>query len=135
MKGRKPTPTKILKLRGSWLAKTRPNEPQPEVAGRAPPADLAERFHPHWFAYVDALPTGVLTKADIQALRRMAIRRERFERAIESEEPDDVLLCKLSLELLRYEQDFGMTPSSRARVKVSDKPDAGKLDKYRSKRA
>lgn len=66
MQGRKPTPTGILKLRGSWRADARDGEPEfGELDDLDPPAWLDEVAAAEWSRLAVTLAeTGVLTVAD-----------------------------------------------------------------------
>lgn len=136
-KGLPPTPTSILKMRGSWRAKTRPDQESPQLLDTTPPTYLSAKQREHWDDIVPAL-TGVqiATEADRQALARYcALTADWFEvrRCMEqgamtascgSVEAERMFKKSITLSdmLLKYEMQFGMTPSSRTRVKT-EKPD------------
>lgn len=139
-RGPPPTPTAILKLRGSWRAKVRKNEPQPE-SGRPPTPDgLGESASKVWTALLDMLePMGVLAVCDGGQLERYCRYFVRW-RAVENEialvestggaawkvlgkeELRPVLQAlwaeshKLDGALKQVEREFHLTPSARARV-------------------
>ena len=72
--GPRPTPTRILNLRGSWRAKRNPKEPQPKVARLAAPAWLSDDAKKVFDDYAERLhASGVLTVADEGALARYAV--------------------------------------------------------------
>ena len=151
-RGPAPTPTKILENRGSWRAKARKGEPQPELGAPECPLWLGDDAKAIWEAVAKQLgPMGVLTKADENALARYcelwvrwkqaaAFLRERGEvYAIKEDVPDgkggttERMKCmqqwpqvsivnKLGDQLHRLEQQFGMTPAARANIHVA-KPD------------
>src|SRR3954451_8462443 len=68
-RGPAPTPTRILKARGSWRAKLNPNEMQPKAKPPKPPAELKGEALAEWKRIVKVLkPTKVITEADRSAL-------------------------------------------------------------------
>ena len=149
-RGPAPTPTPILKLRGSNRA-TRKRE----VAEIKPPAGAPDR--PDWLdddakaAWDVLVPMlvgmGVLTRIDGNALARYCRLWSRWRRAetfIESKGemyplkndagqvkcfqqwPQVAVASKLAQQLTRLEQEFGMTPSARARLQLPQ----GMADSY-----
>lgn len=148
-RGPKPTPTKILKLRGSWLAKTRDGEPQPRCELPPCPAWLDSLSKSLFRTLAKQLvEAGILTRLDRQALARycvLSIRWRKMEQFIQQHgevcevysEPDEqgqrVLLkidlypqvrlaSTLATELLRIENHFGLTPSARTALRVETAP-------------
>lgn len=135
-RGPKKTPTKILELRGSWLAKTRPHEPHPPVARPVCPDWLTPDMKQLWRVVVGQLHAiGLLTKVDGHALARYCALSLRWRKALQFVEkngetypvkdatgvviglrtfPQVWLVKSLAQELLRLEREFGMTPSARA---------------------
>ena len=64
-RGPAPTPTKLLKVRGSWRAKTRENEPELPVKAPPAPAFLNAEAKREWARQVKHLQTmGVIAEAD-----------------------------------------------------------------------
>lgn len=150
-RGPKPTPTKVLKLRGSWLAKTRDGEPQPPSELPPCPAWL-DRASKELFRTLarQLVEAGILTRLDRQALTRycvLSIRWRKMEQFIQTHgevcevysEPDDEgrrsllkidlypqvrLASTLATELLRIEHHFGLTPSARTALRVEKAPHA-----------
>lgn len=139
-RGPAPTPTNILKLRGSWRAKLNPNEPQPPPGRPSCPRWLSEEAKRFWRRVVPQLDAmGILTKIDGGALARYC---QLYARWREAEEfiarrgsvlpvknaegevidlkpfPQVGIASKLAEQLLRLEQQFGLTPSARARLTV-----------------
>lgn len=155
MKGRKRTPTKILEMRGSWLAKTRPNEPQPPPAAPRAPTWLdaeGKRIWHTWWKRLSAC--GMLTQADEVAFARYCqtlarwIELERFWQKHGAVHPlrdaagnvtsfaifpQIGLYLRLSDQLLKFEAAFGLTPSSRATVQKQDVPAHGNSTAFRDK--
>ena len=141
-RGPKPTPTAVLKLRGSTLVSKR--REAAEVKG---PAGTPDR--PEWLddearlAWDQVVPLlegmGVLTRVDGNALARYCRLWSRWRKAesfIEEKGemyplrddkggvkcfmqwPQVAIAAKLAQQLTRLEQEFGMTPSARSRLQV-----------------
>lgn len=150
-RGPKPTPTQLLKLRGSWLAKTRHREPQPPSELPPCPAWL-DRASKELFRTLakQLVEAGILTRLDRQALTRycvLSLRWRKMEQFIqthgetceiysEADEHGQRALLKIDLypqvrlastlatELLRIENHFGLTPSARTALQVEKAPHA-----------
>lgn len=138
-RGPTPTPTPILKLRGSRLVARRGDEPKPQGKPRRPKA-LTKAEQAIWRGVVEELNRlGLLTSLDANALERYAQMFVRYRQAhafilqygetYPLKDADGKLRCfqqhpqvgivnKLAVALLRLEQEFGMTPSARARLAV-----------------
>jgi phage terminase small subunit len=71
-RGPVPTPTKVLNMRGSWRAKTRPQEPHALPSEKPPcPAWLDADARKVWRVLIPQLARiGVLTRLDQHALAR-----------------------------------------------------------------
>ncbi len=126
MRGRLPTPTGVLKMRGSWRAKARKDEPQPEKGSPRCPSRLSPGARKVWQAIVPLLDgMGVLTKVDGFVLERYC------ELYCHWGQTDDLpLLLKLNDALLKIEREFGMTPSSRPRLHVAPKEEKNDKERY-----
>lgn len=133
------TPTKILALRGSWRAKerleTEPQAPLLPVSARAP-AWLTAEGKKIWRQALQRLsPAGIVTELDTVALARYCqtlarwIKMEQFLQEhgevspVRTDQgrvtgqallPQVGLYLRLSDQLCRMEQAFGLTPASRA---------------------
>jgi P27 family predicted phage terminase small subunit len=140
--GPRPTPTQVLRLRGSWRAKRNPTEPQPEVAMPEAPAWLSDVAQKVFNEYAERLhAAGVLTEVDELALARYADLCVQYRRASEfvakhgdayvvrgrrgpqGEEglptgfktyPQAKRLLQLANVILQLEREFGLTPAARA---------------------
>lgn len=141
-RGPAPTPTRILELRGSTLVTKRrlKGEPKPPRGRMACPDWLDKRAKAVWKQVVPMLiGMGVLTKIDRNALERYCRTYSRWREAedfidkhgsvypLKDEKgktkcvqqwPQVAIANKLSIQLTRMEQEFGMTPSARARIQV-----------------
>lgn len=134
------TPTKILKMRGSWRAKTRDGEPVPEQTRPRCPVWMRLRAKRMWRRLIPQLEQmGVLGRCDRNALARYCQSWARWREAEEFlmengttypvySEGGDVLETKqypqvrqaniLAGILLRIEKEFGLTPAARADLSV-----------------
>lgn len=136
------TPTAVLRLRGSWRADTRPNEPRPAGKLGKPPGILGREARAEWRRVVRALaPAGVLTAADRAALAAYCccwgelyqLQREVDRHGVTIMETTDSgtrvvrnpahkALVELRAQLLAFGGRFGLNPSARA--DLGGKPDA-----------
>ena len=148
------TPTSILKLRGSWLAKTRGGEPRPPPGKPRCPVWISKEAKRAWAELIPQLEMmGLLARCDRNILVRycqtLAMWRAAQEWIIEhgdvfpekdsrgrvvglKEYPHVSRVIRLSEHLLRLEKPLGLSPSARAGLVVSG--DAGvpiDLDKER----
>jgi len=154
-KGRKPTPTNILKIRGSWRAKTRPNEPKPEVTKIKAPEFLGPREREIFEKMAEKLfDLGVLTEIDAGALTRYASILVRWMDAAKQmaegvpsfmpvkdengkvkgfiSTPPYMVFNKSNEQLLKLEQEFGLTPAARPRLESSNGGKDGIIDIMRA---
>lgn len=141
-RGPSPTPTNVLKLRGSTLVtKERENREVKGPLGRPTcPKWLDEEAKAAWKQVVPMMEgMGVLTKADGNALARYCRLWSRWRKAEDfidehglvyplkddagnvkcvQQWPQVAVAHKLAQQLTRLEQEFGLTPSSRARLQM-----------------
>jgi P27 family predicted phage terminase small subunit len=136
-RGPKKTPTKVLELRGSWLAKHRkPHEPAVQAGIPVRPAYLDEEERQVWKTLVTRLhKAGLLATIDGEMLGRYCVLRSRWLKALEWVRqhgdsypirdqaghlvtfrvyPQTRQLTALHESLCRIEASFGMSPSARA---------------------
>ncbi len=144
-RGPPPTPTPILKLRGSKRV-TRRRE-SAEVSGPEGSPDrpgwLADDAREAWDEIMPMLEQmGVVTRIDGRALARYCRLWARWRKAEDfidehgdmyplkdeagntkcfQQWPHVAIAHKLALLLTRIEQEFGMTPSARARIQLTPK--------------
>jgi hypothetical protein len=130
-RGRKKTPTAILRLRGSRRADDRPDEPEALRGVPIPPAWLSDRARDKWAEVCRALiGLGVLSAPYtagvvllVDAIADFAYWAER-----EAENPRDCvaigLKAKASERAMKYLEKFGGVPSAFAAMKLpqEDKP-------------
>ncbi len=138
-RGPKPTPTTILKLRGSWRAGLNPDEPRPKPGAPVMPGRLRPAAKLAWKRVVPKLQAmGVLTKVDGETLARyctLAARYWEAERFLEAHGqtypmrdgdtvtgfrkfPQVAIANELAGTLARIEASFGMTPADRTRIRT-----------------
>ena len=138
-RGTKPTPTNVLKLRGSWRGEINKNEPQPEAVAPEMPTTLDGMAKDCWEQLVPILSDmKVLTVADGIAL--LAETYATWRRADDMiKKHGDVYPIKDNNDNVKYLQqspyvsiarnsakalkdllcEFGLTPSARSRVQTT----------------
>lgn len=142
LRGPAPTPTAILKTRGSKMAKyERTREPQPTPDAPPCPAHLDKPERAAWDDLAPKLAAmGVLTSVDGNALERYCVLWVRWRKVSEfiakygetypikddagkikcfMPFPQVAIVNKLGEALLRLEVQFGLTPAARARIEVN----------------
>lgn len=154
-RGPSPTPTNLLKLRGSPLATKRrdSSEPKPERTCPRCPNWLDAEAKAAWRQLVPQLDAmRVLTRIDGNALTRYCQLWARWKKAelfvqkhgdtypLKDESgrikclmqfPQVAIANKLAAQLTRLEQEFGMTPSARTRIQVPVAPPVRDPEKSR----
>jgi P27 family predicted phage terminase small subunit len=144
MTGRKPAPTALKLLRGGDKNKNRTNleEPQPTVTPNPDPPDwLDEEAKQEWLRLAPMLGRlGVLTETDAQALagycetwatwKTATQKLRQFGMVIKVKEGDLPVISpyvkiahNATVQMRAYLVEFGMTPSSRARVHATKQPE------------
>lgn len=145
MRGRKPTPTHLKVLRGNPGKRPLPaNEPQPKPKAPPCPAHLDAEAKREWRRMVKELePLGLLTKIDRAALAAYCQAWSRWVQAEEMIRKTGMIVkapntgfpiqnpllpvANRAMEQMRkFLTEFGMTPSSRARVTAA--PSDGNSD-------
>lgn len=146
--GPPPTPTETLRLRGSWRANKRRAEPRPDSGAPTCPAWLKGKARAEWKRLCPQLQAmGVLCKIDRNALMRychmsacwraaeewLAEHGETYpvKKVVRGKDgrdkvvgigmrayPQVKIAHDLADQLLRLEQQFGLTPSARTRIAV-----------------
>lgn len=135
-RGPLPTPTPILKARGSWLVGRRRNEPVPEAGRPKCPAWLSADAKQIWRTTATILERmRVLTKADGVALERYSYVLARWRKEADFIErhgttypvkrdgevlfklfPSVKVFDMLTTQLGRLEGCFGLNPAARSRI-------------------
>ena len=122
--GRRPKPTALKLLQGN--PGRRPiddsREPKPDLALPQCPDELHGAGLREWNRIVPELyKVGLLTKIDQGMLLGYCLARHRLAEAVAE---DDFRKERAALEIMhRYMVEFGMSPSSRSRVKIDPKDD------------
>ena len=127
MRGRKPVPTALKVLRGNpgkrALSQDEP-EPPP-LADDATPPTLSDEARLEWAELAPALSAvGLLTSLDAKALAQLCETSVMLAQAREDYEGHRCAETRAAVLRLQEEErkllvEFGMTPSSRTRVKAS----------------
>ncbi len=116
-------PTALLKLRGSWRADSRPDEPQPPPGLPECPDWLTPKEAAVWEEIASLLAkSDVLTVLDGQELARYCRMLVKWRSYKDPTKPGAV---KLGPMLARLAAEFGLTPSSRSRVVTTKKQTTG----------
>jgi P27 family predicted phage terminase small subunit len=142
--GRKPKPTAVLKLEGTFLTTRHggrsavENLAQGELADSAPPEWMTETQKAHWHRIIANVPYGILRNLDMETFANYIVTWDRFQRACEAQNRLDEgkiypfvrrgpngspvesafigIMNRASLLLIRYAAEMGFTPSARARL-------------------
>ncbi len=138
-RGPKPTPTAILKVRGSWRARLNPDEPQPQPGIPSMPGKIRPEAKLAWKRIVPKLQAmGVLTTVDGETLARYCTLAARYWEAEDflrkhgqtypvrdgdgvsgfRKFPQASIANELAATLARIEASFGMTPADRTRLRT-----------------
>lgn len=141
-RGPSPTPTNILKMRGSWRANINPKEPIPDSGRPACPRFLSPEARKIWKRASKILAgMRVLTKAEVFVLARYCDAmsrwietaaflsekgdvypvRDKDEKVVDFKEwPQSKIYFKLDRVLIKMEQELGLTPAARTRIAAED---------------
>jgi phage terminase small subunit len=127
MRGRKPKPTALKILDGTQKCRINRSEPAIPPGSIDPPDWLDEVARKHWSELAPILHgAGILTSADRHALALLCESFSRF-RADPLEDKARDLYRRLSVE-------FGLTPSSRSRLKAPVEGPKDALGEFLSKK-
>ena len=142
MAGRKPLPTHLKLVKGTARPhRINHDEPQPTVAAPAPPAHLDVRARTRFAEMAEMLARhGVMTELDTAALARYAVvwcRWIDMEAEVKRrgpvvktdggniiQNPFLSVANKCLMQMAQLESEFGLTPSSRSRIRASVPPGA-----------
>ncbi len=131
MPGPQPTPTAILKARGSWRAKVRADEPSPEPGRPACPTWIVGEARKEWRRIIGELSAcGILARVDRAAL---AIYCESYRDFVEGVRQraslSDGEYDRRFKRLLSALREIGLSPASRSGVKTLAKRPAEDRDR------
>jgi P27 family predicted phage terminase small subunit len=140
MRGRKPLPSNVVRLRGN-PGKRRLNDAEPRPAAKAPPcpACLGDEARKEWQRLAKELAAlGLLTGLDRNLLAAYCQAHALWVEAVSSigrygtmvkspngfpmQSPYVAVANKQVDIMVRIAAELGMTPSSRTRIRVGDKP-------------
>ena len=117
-RGPAPTPTKVLADRGSWLAKTRKDEPDCVEPTLAHPKGMKCAAKRHWNEYIHVLDQmGIISQDDLSNFRILCEIWADYLKVMKSDPGNHKLLSSLRGDYLKISKEFGMTPASRTGVK------------------
>lgn len=143
MPGPKPTPSKVLELRGSWRAAARKGEPQPEIKIPNPPYWLTDQRGIEMFKELadEMAQCGYMTRVDKNSLALACRAFTQYLDAADDVEKNGYCIIyendrgetsrsnpavaardKAWDQFLKGLEAFGLTPSSRTRVRVGSSP-------------
>lgn len=135
-RGPAPTPLKVLKARGSWLGNVNPAAPEGPAGAPRCPGWLDAAGKACWKETVANLAAlGLLARTDGKALAGFCerwsfyLRVVKALRAVTGLEDHKTLMTMASAayrDCIRGCQEFGLSPSARARVQVPGKKAATK---------
>lgn len=138
MAGRKPLPTHLKLVKGTARPhRLNKDEPKPTVAVPEPPSHLDERARAKFAAMAEMLARhGVMTELDTGALSRYVVVWCRWVDAeaeikrrgpvVKTEggniiqNPFLAVANKCLLQMAQLESEFGLTPSSRSRIRMAE---------------
>lgn len=148
MAGRKPTPSNLHVLHGNpGRRPLNKSEPQPEACIPDPPEHLTERALREWHRVAPGLEAlGILSEIDRAAL---AIYCQAWGRLVEAEEkleqygqvvkspsgypmqsPYLAISNAAAKQVQSFATEFGMTPSSRTRIRVNPKREKDEFEEF-----
>ena len=152
-RGPPPTPTDVLRLRGSWRGEVNKDEPKPRKGRPKCPSWLSPYAKTAWKQLVPRLETmGVLCEIDGHALAVLCQTWARWRKAEEFIEehgesypvkdgqgrikylkkfPQVSTAESCARTLNRFMAEFGLTPSSRSRIAIPEVAKDGHADKRR----
>ena len=151
MKGRKPHPTALKKLKGTLEpGRTNNHEPQPGELAPIPPRHLSKEAKVIWLETHSLLDSAeVLSNMDSDALSVFAETKARWIDAKERlrkegltvltpngfpvQSPYLQITNKCSSEMLKFLTEYGMTASSRTRVKAKEKEREDPMEELRNR--
>jgi phage terminase small subunit len=120
--GPRPKPTALKVLRGNpSRERLNPCEPTPPAGSVVAPKTLSDAGKAVWADLAPiCLAMGTLTVADVKAFARLCEMEARWDRMMVKDAGLTAVLA-LARELRPYVAQFGLEPSSRARIQVAPK--------------
>ena len=152
MRGRKPLPSNVVKLRGNPGKRAlNDREPRPAAAVPACPSCLSDEAKKEWRRLAGELARlGLLTRIDrsqlaaycqahalwleaVQALGRYGT-MVKSPNGFPMQSPYVAVLNKQVDIMTRIAAEFGMTPSSRTRIRTAERPDDDPFETFLGQR-
>jgi P27 family predicted phage terminase small subunit len=147
MSGPRPTPTRILKLRGSWRAKKRGQEPQPEIAVPVCPAWLCDVAKAEWVSVTDELlELGISATIDHAQVEGYCVAYARWVDAEHNLKEQGAVVrspsgypiqnpyLSIANEALRqlrlFAAELGLSPSARTKIHVQPRPAPDDFERF-----
>jgi P27 family predicted phage terminase small subunit len=133
MRGRRPKPTALHRLQGTFNVtdhRGRAFEPVAEGELREPPDDLTPTQRDAWVYAIENAPPGVLYRIDCEVLRawvETVDRRREAQQILETEispalwatSPCHGIINRTTALLVRLAAELGFSPASRPRIHVN----------------
>jgi hypothetical protein len=118
-RGKAPTPTAILKARGSWRGDIRTGEPLPDLQPTDCPPELKTDFEKQlWYRlHGRMINQKIYDSSNEGPLVRYVQLRGLWNGVMDGELDNISNITKLSASLGRLEAVFGLTPADRTRVR------------------
>lgn len=118
-RGPAPTPTALLKARGSWRGQIRDGEPTPDATIPDPPPWLRKDASRHWGVLVKLLfGIGVMADCHSIALAAVCNALARYEKLSQQTKFNARSECAAWDRVIKGLKEFGLTPSSITAVRV-----------------
>jgi phage terminase small subunit len=131
MRGRKPKPTALKILEGHQKSRTNFAEPRIPEAELTPPRWLTLEALEHWIELGPVLRSaGLLSQGDRPAFAMLCEEYARIRRSRKAANAD-----KARERYRRWLTEFGLTPSSRSRIKSTAEPPKDELQVFLEKKA
>jgi phage terminase small subunit len=123
MPGPAPTPKALLKLRGSWRAELNPDEPKAEICIPPMPRYLKGEARKEWERVTPLLlKTGCIANVDLANLEAYCVVYSKAKDI--GKHPDKYRVSdydRIYRLQMKLAAEFGLSPSSRTRIKVEPK--------------
>ena len=118
--GPAPTPTSLLKLRGSWRANLNPDEPKADICIPPCPKHLRGLAKDEWERITPILlKRGCISDSDLALLEIYCYYKAKMADVIRHPKKYKVSeITSISTSLKNVAAEFGLSPSSRTRIKV-----------------
>jgi len=135
LRGPAPTPSSVLENRGSWRAKINDKEPVPELLSKKYVPEFLSKAEKKIWKEVSArlINLGVLTELDWRLLERYCVTYNLWKRAVRNPLSKHTEIDAYATQLLKIEQQLGLTPSSRTRIEKVESDSNNKEEQAQNK--